>query len=682
MENIINAKNELQVDGNTTLCKLREIADWQLNAKEAKVGLPALQRGYVWKPKQVETLWDSLLRGFPIGSFLVVENREIKKDLLDGQQRATAIAMGYYNPWITDKIPEFFSLKSVPVLWLDINANKQIQKGENKNFFFLPRIVTQSHPWGYRLDGGTLDLSDRRNAMKIYDDKGTYPLYNLTNVYPWKADMPVPMAFLIQVNSNINWKEELIAICKNHLAGIKLGNSAEPNYISKLETVLKDNEVCENIKYAITRLETTRIPIITLEHTTINKEPDDINEDSSTLFVRMNTSGSILGGEELIYSMYKTAFPKSKEIVEKAGTGFIAPSRIINHISRIVSTDLAFERNSNKDINIPQPLKLKQFKESIKESEFNENIRMLIDKNKLKNVESLFINLKNIFIGNKNYQLPLPLVVDIARANPDILFVLLYWLYKTESTIEDILKDDNLHRKILATITILTWFSFDIKKATPLNELAKGDLLKEGKKEFWDSAKIKALIENKIIVNLPKLDKEQKVLDQKFLKESNESEPIEGFRKNLLNQRGLLLFVQREYINKKFYQLQWDVLIEDSNRPYDWDHIYPSVYNQRGTNQELRNIYNTIGNLRAWALSDNRSDGKDLPSKKFGIIEDNKKNSFIKDNDWPLWDKISRSRITNNDENEAKNACNAIYTRIGNIYKEWYDTLSVGELLE
>ena len=34
-----------------------------------KIVLPSLQRKYVWKPKQIENLFDSLMQGFPIGTF-------------------------------------------------------------------------------------------------------------------------------------------------------------------------------------------------------------------------------------------------------------------------------------------------------------------------------------------------------------------------------------------------------------------------------------------------------------------------------------------------------------------------------------------------------------------------------------------------------------------------------------
>ena len=55
---------------------LQEIADWQLHNDKSQVELPSIQRGFVWKSKQVEDLWDSILRGYPIGSFLFSKSAE------------------------------------------------------------------------------------------------------------------------------------------------------------------------------------------------------------------------------------------------------------------------------------------------------------------------------------------------------------------------------------------------------------------------------------------------------------------------------------------------------------------------------------------------------------------------------------------------------------------------------
>jgi Protein of unknown function DUF262 len=66
---------------NVHLLTLSEVASWSVSdatkqsddpEKEKIIAvLPALQRGAVWKPYQIEGLWDSLVRSFPIGAFLL-----------------------------------------------------------------------------------------------------------------------------------------------------------------------------------------------------------------------------------------------------------------------------------------------------------------------------------------------------------------------------------------------------------------------------------------------------------------------------------------------------------------------------------------------------------------------------------------------------------------------------------
>ena len=90
---------------------LKEIASW--TASNSEVVIPALQRGLVWKPNQVELLWDSILRGFPIGSFMlsdvVEKGQRGKYYLMDGQQRYNAISIGF------NTVPN-----ARAVLWIDL----------------------------------------------------------------------------------------------------------------------------------------------------------------------------------------------------------------------------------------------------------------------------------------------------------------------------------------------------------------------------------------------------------------------------------------------------------------------------------------------------------------------------------------------------------------------------------
>lgn len=101
------------------------IADAVKRARSDQYLLPGFQRSFVWKPRQISALFDSILRGYPIGSILVwqttrerspgVTFRRLVRDylgpatepkparpavtkridaVLDGQQRLTALLIG------------------------------------------------------------------------------------------------------------------------------------------------------------------------------------------------------------------------------------------------------------------------------------------------------------------------------------------------------------------------------------------------------------------------------------------------------------------------------------------------------------------------------------------------------------------------------------------------------------
>ena len=69
-----------------------EVASWLI--PESEVQLPVVQRGFVWKVSQIECLWDSIFRGYPIGAMMLSFDGD-KYMLLDGQQRSTSVALGF-----------------------------------------------------------------------------------------------------------------------------------------------------------------------------------------------------------------------------------------------------------------------------------------------------------------------------------------------------------------------------------------------------------------------------------------------------------------------------------------------------------------------------------------------------------------------------------------------------------
>jgi len=181
---------------------LGEIADWQLTEQD-EITLPAMQRGFVWKPDQIEALWDSLLRRFPIGSFLFSKTKDGKYLLMDGQQRATSIALGFYNPFASKMYP--WSLKGdpehLPVIWIDIKPARGNLPERSK---YLLRVVTQSQPWGYSVNHDKLGIRERKDALELFKihqdnaEKG-YTQFANTTYFPVAASYPVPLAFFFEV---------------------------------------------------------------------------------------------------------------------------------------------------------------------------------------------------------------------------------------------------------------------------------------------------------------------------------------------------------------------------------------------------------------------------------------------------------------------------------------------------
>ena len=169
---------------------LKEISTWP----NALVSLPGIQRGLVWKPAQVELLWDSILRGFPIGTFTLSESDTSISNtsqyyLMDGQQRFSTIALGFSN--IQEKSP---------IIWLDINP--QIPLSSTRKYMI--RLTTMAHPWGYKDDDNcsALSTNEKRTFLNNIGRKSVYKeTLSPMECYPYKSHKPVPLSWLLNAST-------------------------------------------------------------------------------------------------------------------------------------------------------------------------------------------------------------------------------------------------------------------------------------------------------------------------------------------------------------------------------------------------------------------------------------------------------------------------------------------------
>src|ERR1700694_1466149 len=141
------------------------ISDVISRIRERRLLLPAIQREFVWGPKKVEWLFDSLLQGYPIGSFLFWEVRDSKAKaeyryyeflrgyreryrthnpefsttghsdfdaVLDGQQRLTAVHIGFTGTYAykRDRVWWENTEKALPTRQLYLNVLEKAPEDE------------------------------------------------------------------------------------------------------------------------------------------------------------------------------------------------------------------------------------------------------------------------------------------------------------------------------------------------------------------------------------------------------------------------------------------------------------------------------------------------------------------------------------------------------------------------
>lgn len=90
--------------------------------KSGQIAIPEIQRPFVWKPKQVRDLIDSLYTGYPTGYLIISQNPDMKlkdgtlsvgkKIMIDGQQRTTALMTAIVG---MDVITESFEKKRIKI---------------------------------------------------------------------------------------------------------------------------------------------------------------------------------------------------------------------------------------------------------------------------------------------------------------------------------------------------------------------------------------------------------------------------------------------------------------------------------------------------------------------------------------------------------------------------------------
>lgn len=672
---------------------LKQIANWQLGGTKSNVELPDLQRGFVWKPKQIEDLWDSILRGYPIGSFLLSKEKN-KFSLLDGQQRATAIFLGLYNPFEDSNEAKAWSIKSqLPVVWIDIAPEYK-----PKLSLYAIRVVTNSHPWGYQIQNNDIRLteSDRRSAIEIFRKNPNnevigYTKFENISVFPYDCSYPIPLSFFLEAEN----ATEVLKMVEEYLPDyIK---TKRGDFQNKEEFIQKlNNDLVSNIEVILTQIKSIRDKTIHANVVSEEVVQQENQEENPTLFQRINSSGTTLSGDDLIYSIYKTIFPGTKGMVEGIGLSFIPPTQIISLITRIAVSDIENDRFVKK-------INIRDFQNKIKDHSFRLKLEEFVKGKEIKKVIDTALDIlscKNIC--EYNDEVPPVVIKSLIKRNQDLFLFLVYWLYKNDKELTNELKF-----KIAGKIYLFHLFNFTNIKALWEKEILNKDFWTEPVNEYiwWgEEDGINFITPPHLLVNFYKihavLERFKNTVPERWglINSNNEiknyfekikndtidvdtaNKYFEYFIGNIRGSRLLVLLAQREYVNKNFIDFNQLEDFDDTNTPWDWDHIYPSdwVYKNKQVNQGIRDWNNTNGNFRVLSLDQNRSESNSLSPKLRLESELNKNISFVFDSDYKYWSKIE-GRIY---DDYIENHFYAIATRMINIYKRFWDDFKIQEFIK
>lgn len=661
---------------------IKEIADWQLSKLPSEVSLPTIQRGFVWKPKQIEDLWDSILRGFPIGSFLLSRTNDSNYLLLDGQQRATAIAAGLYNPYERNNTGELWSIKgNLPTVWIDIDPTEVADRNK-----YLIRTTTRSHPWGYhRSDNSkTLSVSERNNAFRIFSENEPeikrYTEFSNTKTFPFDSYYPIPLAFFFDADNS----DSIIEMCNKHLPDNIQTMHAHFTNKSEFIEILKGKKK-DNIQKILDLVNAVQMTRYNYEEISKQAMSEEEEQDEPTLFVRINSSGTALSGDDLIYSIYKSIYPQARSFIEDIAPSFISPTLNLSFAARIISSKL-------NDDSFPNKLKVKDFQRQIKNKLFMGELSKFIgSKQKSQYKQTIDEAITILESPIQGVKLPPILVKSLINKSPDLFLVLLYWLFKNNK--EKLTDKDKI--SIVGTMTYFHWFAFDKKKLS--NELWQYTT----RRRFWHKPVKKESFKDLVCILLPPDIFEKYLLSTEKSEQlsfvSRPSQDLQYFYKSILSENNtqtmkdlyskfyetlffckpMLLFAQRDYISLAFGEYNQYEDLEDTNAPWDWDHIYPEswVYYKKNVNENIRRLINSIGNFRALSLTQNRSESDHISPSVRLADKEVRDNSFVYE-DWKYWQKID-DRIW---DDKTKNYTTAIKLRMANIYREWWETLNIEDL--
>jgi hypothetical protein len=696
------------------------------------VALPMIQRGSVWKPRQIIMLWDSLLRGMPIGGLMLSRLNAVDKHgkailvrrmgstepmevpagggaaLIDGQQRTLAMLLGWPNSSADQKQSR--------TLWADF-ADKPAPE-----HLFRMHVTSTAHPYGFtKADpNAKLSLRDRREAKKSIPGDAQFP---------WDSHFPMRLTDLVQTYLDVDrdalrWKEAVLA----QLLQAKTHRNKSWQDFEGITEKWNAIKALDRFSDCLQALFVLKIPLIAIPDKCFTESEAQEGDDPAlaVLFKRVGTGGTALSDADYVYSVIKHQLPETFELVESIASnkGFsqlLGPTDIVMTAVRLVAsergmTDFESPKKANFDSLRKDPGFLQSFLELVKSGRLSLALNVL--------TEGLRFNPEN-----STADPGIPMHGFILGSRP-VLQILIRWVLavtKLHAVDEDQFSQVVAHSRdeMLRFVLYAHLALPDIRKASAWafvwikgNEAT--DLSQFPGRQLVQHLIDRSVEENKEVAwQLPTKETFQKLAISKGLeqakpmlgwerfqaKEEAQRQAISVFHRWWGNgnhyQHAMLLWLQRSYVDR-IERNPYEVRSDDEV-PYDYDHICPSSHwgswigitsNDRlldflakDGNRGHFHIGNSIGNLRIWYASDNRGDGDSPAAEKLNLnsgedVLNNKRlrDSAIQIEHVEFWNTCSgEGSAIAWSAGRALAFQNAVEHRVCDLYARYFDELKFSE---
>lgn len=612
---------------------MQEVECFKIRELHDTFNIPAVQRGLVWDATRICNLWDSIAKGYPIGSFIAYKN-ENGLQLLDGQQRLNSLLIAFGKNANNNDADSR--------LWVKFKSNE-----DNAALGFM--VCTPNNPWGFKENGDRFDASTRAEANLRFLNVGNnsehdrFQIASVENAFPWEGFSDghsdyVPMDLLCMEPNFDKYK----------------------HYMEECNYKVVSKEIFDKLAERVQDLIDTKIPIIISQRC-----PSNVIE----LFQRINKGGERLSGPDEIYSVicvYCGEDIKSEN--NSISRNLMPPERLIQLALRMAKT-IGDKQFCATYIDV----------ETVKRwfsrgDKYVEHLRGLYKKDDggASCLGRLVEQTKELLFKD-NDPLPISIFLNARYCWENWMLVLLQLLQKFRVDYFKA-KENQRYLKLLALLPYITIGTTVKEKTdrvfcetfynavcglpeeTPLIELIAIGLscvmLKPETFVFpWpgspDDKDIDRVIQGWVSNDMAYLDKWALCI-LKYV----------GTQEN-----PLLFYYQREYVNKIIEGTRFNPAFRCAtdirNRPWDMDHIFPDANWQN--DDDIRNL---AGNMQVMFFSDNRSKG----NRYNGYSDETKEGK--------KWFRYDCSVVHEEDVDWQ----GFVKSRLSDIIKDMYDTLYINEL--